>query len=67
MRRTTREQWGSVSIALHWTIAILLLLVEVPVGLLLEAVGKGTLQNVLYNVHKTTGLVIIALAVVRLV
>jgi cytochrome b561 len=30
------------------------------------AVERGTLQNVLYNVHKTTGLTILILAVIRL-
>jgi cytochrome b561 len=66
MRRNTRERWGSVSIGLHWTIALLVLFVQVPAGLTMEAVGQGTLQNVLYNVHKTTGLTIFVLAVVRL-
>jgi cytochrome b561 len=66
MKGNTRERWGSVSIGLHWTIALLVLLVQVPAGLTMEAVGEGTLQNVLYNVHKTTGLTIFALAVIRL-
>jgi cytochrome b561 len=66
MRGNTAERWGSVSIALHWTIAALVLLVQVPAGVTMEAVGQGTLQNVLYNVHKNTGLVIFSLAVVRL-
>lgn len=66
MKRNTPERWGSVSIGLHWTIALLVLLVQVPAGLTMEAVGQGTLQNVLYTVHKTTGLTIFTLAVVRL-
>jgi cytochrome b561 len=66
MRRNTHERWGSVSIALHWTIAALVLLVQVPAGITMVAAGPGTLQNVLYNVHKTTGLTIFALAVIRL-
>lgn len=62
----TRRRWGTVSIGLHWAIALLILLVQVPAGLTMEAVGRGTLQNVLYNVHKTTGITILLLAVVRL-
>lgn len=66
MNPTTPERWGTVSIALHWTIAALILLVQVPAGLTMEAVGRGTLQDVLFNIHKNVGLVIFALAVVRL-
>jgi len=66
MRRNTRERWGSVSIALHWTVALLILLVQVPVGLSLDAFGPGTTQNVLYFVHKNVGVLILVLAVIRL-
>jgi cytochrome b561 len=66
MRRNTDERWGSVSIGLHWTIAALVLLVQVPAGLGMVAADPGTLQNVLYNVHKTTGITIFILAVIRL-
>ena len=66
MRRNTHERWGSVSIGLHWTIAALILLVQLPAGLTMEAVGRGPLQDLLYNLHKTNGLVIFTLAVIRL-
>lgn len=66
MMRNTRQRWGSVSIGLHWTIALLILLVQVPAGVAMIAVDRGTLQNVLYFVHKNTGLVIFLLAVFRL-
>jgi cytochrome b561 len=66
MTRNTIERWGSVSIGLHWTIAALILLVQLPAGLTMEAVGRGPLQDLLYNVHKTNGLVIFTLAVIRL-
>ena len=66
MRRNTVERWGSVSIGLHWTIAALILLVQIPVGLSLEVVGRGTLQNTLYFVHKNVGITVLVLAVVRL-
>jgi cytochrome b561 len=66
VRGNTAERWGSVSIALHWTIAALVLLVQVPAGITMVAVEPGTLQNVFYNVHKTNGIVIFLLAIVRL-
>ncbi len=66
MRGNTAERWGSVQIGLHWTIAALVLLVQVPAGLTMVASGPGTLQNVCYDVHKTTGIVIFLLAAVRL-
>jgi cytochrome b561 len=66
MRQNTRERWGSVSIALHWTIAALVLLVQVPAGITMTSVEPGTVQNVGYNIHKTTGIVIFLLALVRL-
>lgn len=67
MNRNTSERWGRVSIALHWTIAGLILLVQVPAGLTMDRVGPGLLQNILYDTHKMTGLTVFALAVVRVI
>ena len=61
MRENTPERWGSVSIGLHWTIAALVLLVQVPAGITMTSVEPGTVQNVGYNIHKTTGIVIFLL------
>ena len=66
MRGNTEERWGSVSIGLHWTIAALVLLVQLPAGITMVSVDPGTLQNVCYNIHKTNGIVIFLLAIVRL-
>jgi cytochrome b561 len=66
MRRNTRERWGSVSITLHWAIAVLVLLIQVPAGITQVLSGPGMLQNVCYNIHKTNGIVIFLLALVRL-
>ncbi|WP_395681112.1 cytochrome b [Inquilinus sp.] len=66
MNRNTTEHWGRVSIALHWTIAALILLVQVPAGLTMNRVGPGPLQNILYDTHKMTGLTVFTLVVVRL-
>jgi cytochrome b561 len=66
MRENTAERWGSVQIGLHWTIAALVLLVQVPAGITMVWVEPGTVQNVCYNIHKTNGIVIFLLAIVRL-
>ena len=66
MRENTAERWGSVQIGLHWTIAALVLLVQVPAGITMVWVDPGAVQNVCYNIHKTNGIVIFLLALVRL-
>ena len=66
MNRNTAERWGRVSIALHWTIAALILLVQIPAGLTMNRVEPGLLQNILYDTHKMTGLTVFALVVIRL-
>jgi cytochrome b561 len=66
MLENTRERWGSVQIGLHWTIAALILLVQVPAGITMVWSSPGALQNFLYNVHKNVGLIIFLLACFRL-
>lgn len=66
MLRNTRERWGSVSIGLHWTIAVLVLIVQVPVAVTMLALDPGAAQDAAFNIHKTNGIVIFLLAVVRL-
>ena len=55
-----------MQIGLHWTVAALILLVQVPAGLTMVWSSPGALQNFLYNVHKNTGLIIFLLACGRL-
>jgi cytochrome b561 len=50
MRENTEARWGSVQIALHWTIAVLVLVVQVPAGITMVAVDPGPVQNVCYNI-----------------
>lgn len=66
MKRNTVHRWGSISILFHWTIAALILVVQVPVGLVMTAIGQGAVQNVLFTTHKMTGVLIFILAVIRL-
>jgi cytochrome b561 len=67
MVENTPERWGSVQIGLHWTVAALILLVQVPAGLTMVSIQPGALQNFCYNVHKNIGLIIFLLACFRLV
>ena len=41
MLRNTQERWGSLSIGLHWTIAALVLLLQVPVAIVMLALDPG--------------------------
>lgn len=66
MRRNTEESWGSVSIGLHWTVAGLILLVQIPAGLAMLRVGQGLLQDTLFTLHKNMGLIILLLVFFRL-
>jgi cytochrome b561 len=66
MLRNTAERWGSVQIALHWIIAGLILLVQLPAAWTMVSVGPGALQNFCYNVHKNVGLIVFLLAILRL-
>lgn len=66
MLANTTARWGSVQIGLHWTVAALILLVQVPAGLAMNAVAAGPLQNALYDIHKNVGLIVLLLACFRL-
>lgn len=50
---------------LHWIIAALILLGLIPVGLTMVSLGDGPLKNFLYEAHKSFGMVVFMLAVVR--
>ena len=65
MTGNTSERWGSVQIGLHWLIAALIL-IQVPAGWVMANAAPGALQDFLYNLHKNVGLVVFALAVLRL-
>ena len=66
MLRNTQERWGTLSIGLHWTIAALVLLLQVPVAIVMLAFDPGPAQDVAFNIHKTNGIVIFLLAIARL-
>jgi cytochrome b561 len=62
--RTPASGYSSVAIALHWTIA-LLILANAAGGLLADSVDDATARTIM-NIHKPTGITILALSLVRL-
>lgn len=63
--RNTPERYGSVAQALHWLI-VLLLIGQVTAGKLAEEMPDGFDKLVLLARHKSAGITILALAVLRL-
>jgi cytochrome b561 len=50
---------------LHWIIAVAVL-ATIPAGLIMNRIGEGPAQDQLYDLHRSFGLVILVLAMVRL-
>jgi cytochrome b561 len=65
MLRNSRERWGTVSQALHWLI-VLLILVQGTIGLLMDDMRSGPDKIEVYALHKSIGLSVLALALLRL-
>jgi cytochrome b561 len=60
------DRYGRVSRVLHWTIAILFLAM-IPMGIFASIIPEGTVYRVeYYVVHKTIGVTVLALVLVRL-
>jgi cytochrome b561 len=59
------DQFSTAQKVLHWTIAVIVFIM-VPVGLTMANVlGDGPFKNVLYELHKSFGIIIFCLAAVR--
>lgn len=58
--------YPSMSKWLHWLVAASVL-VMIPIGVAMPRVGEGPLANSLYNLHKSFGILILALMVLRLI
>ena len=61
----TREQLSHKTVALHWVIA-LAMIGMVTFGLILEDMPKGDTKSSLIGVHKSIGVIVLALALWRL-
>lgn len=67
MLRNTPLSWGSLSIAMHWLTA-LLVIGMIAVGVFMTKVAEpfSSLQFTLYQWHKSFGMLILVLAAIRL-
>lgn len=59
------ERWGGISQLLHWTIAVLILLIGV-VGLVMGELPRSPRWFWVYTAHKSLGLTVLALVLVRI-
>ena len=64
-RRPDLQRWGAVSQALHWTIALLVVAMG-AIGLVLDALPRSPESFWVYDLHKSTGLLVLVLMVARL-
>lgn len=62
--KNTADRWGGVSQTLHWLIALLILVLGV-VGLVMVELPKSPRYFWVYDLHKSTGLTVLALVVLR--
>lgn len=63
--RNDADRWGAVSQSFHWLI-VLLILVQGTIGLVMVNLPKKPSVFAIYNLHKSIGLTILALAVLRI-
>ncbi len=63
--RNLEDRWGSVSLALHWLTALMILGLVV-VGLLMQELANSPTKIQVYGLHKSIGLTVLALTVSRL-
>lgn len=62
--RNTVTHYGSVAKFFHWVIAIFVIYM-IPLGFLMGGVKTPTLQNLLFAIHKSSGLTILFLLILR--
>jgi cytochrome b561 len=63
---TSTDHYPATSKLLHWLVAICVL-TTAPVAIAMVLVGEGPIQDALYNFHKSLGVLILVLMVLRLV
>jgi cytochrome b561 len=59
------EGYSPVAKTLHWLMAAAIL-AGLTIGILLDKVPEGPIQNTMYDIHRSLGAVILLLAVIRL-
>ncbi len=65
MWRNTEERWGAVAQFLHWLIVVLII-VQVTLATIAAELPIGVQKIAMYARHKSVGITILALAVLRL-
>ena len=63
--RNRPEHWGAISIALHW-LTFVLILGQAAIGLLMTEMPNGVFKIQVYSLHKSFGLTVLALTILRL-
>ena len=63
--KNTTDRWGGISQLLHWTIAILIVLIGI-VGLVMGELPRSPKYFWVYTAHKSLGLTVLALVLVRI-
>lgn len=59
------ESYSGFAKLLHWLVAVCII-VMVPIGFIMANIGPGDLQNALYTIHRSLGVIILALMIPRL-
>lgn len=63
--KNSTDRWGGISQLLHWTIAILIVLIGI-VGLVMGELPRSPKYFWVYTAHKSLGLTVLALVLVRI-
>ena len=63
---TRTDHYPATSKLLHWLVAICVL-TTAPVAITMTRVAKGPTQDILYNFHKSLGVLILILMILRLI
>lgn len=65
MPRQPVERYTTVARVLHWTMAVLVLM-TIPIGFVLLSLPQGRVQNTLFDLHRSVGVLLFVLVVGRL-
>ena len=63
---TRTDYYPATSKLLHWLVAVCVL-TTAPVAIVMTRLGKGPTQDMLYNFHKSLGVLILILMILRLI
>jgi cytochrome b561 len=64
--RPQGDRYTGVAIALHWTTAVLVLFM-IAAGLTMLRLPQGDAQNLLFNLHRSVGVLLFPLVLIRLI